>query len=227
MDSVFFQGKKMRDRVMYRKDFVKKTVSSLKPARFERLRDILDSEHYIPFDYVEREKIDENILEEKISDYFEKVELLAGVKRFEYIIEKYANDLDSVVRDRIDSGSHANKGSAPFVPRARKYYYRASILKRDGLKTFESLLDYSRIMLCLYMAIISQNQNYISNFEYPSENLNGKEILKALREEKESSIFGEKKKFNTHSPYNMDRCTLIIVIIMYQYIKSNEVEDED
>ena len=208
---------------MYRKDFVKKTVSSLKPARFERLRDILDSEHYIPFDFVEHDQIDESILEEKISDYFEKVELLAGGKRFEYIIEQYANDLDSVVRDHIDSG----KGSAPVVPRAKKYYYRASALKREGLKTFESLLDYSRIMLCLYMAIINQNHKSISNFEYPSENLNGKEILKALREEKDSSIFGEKKKFNTHSPYSMDRCTFIIVIIMYQYIKSNEVEVED
>jgi hypothetical protein len=212
---------------MYRKDFVKKTVSSLKPARLERLRDILDSEHYIPFDFVEHDKIDESILEEKIGDYFEKVELLAGGKRFEYIIEQYANDLDSVVRDHIDSGSHANKGSASAVPRARKYYYRASALKRDGLKTFESLLDYSRIMLCLYMAIIKQNHKSISNFEYPSENLNGKEILKAMREEKDSSIFGEKKKFNTHSPYSMDRCTFIVVIIMYQYIKSNEVEVED
>ena len=151
------------------------------------------------------------------------MELLAGGKRFEYIIEQYANDLDSVVRDHIDSG----KGRAPVVPRAKKYYYRASALKREGLKTFESLLDYSRIMLCLYMAIINQNHKFISNFEYPSENLNGKEILKALREEKDSSIFGEKKKFNTHSPYSMDRCTFIIVIIMYQYIKSNEVEVED
>lgn len=212
---------------MYRKDFVKKTVSSLKPARFERIRDILDSENYISFDFVEHKAIDKSILEEKISDYFEKVELLAGGKRFEYIIEQYANDLDSVVRDHIDSGSHSSKGSAPVVPRARKYYYRASALKKEGLKTFESLLDFSRIMLCLYMAIIKQNHKSISNFEYPSENLNGKEILKALREEKDSSIFGEKKKFNTHSPYSMDRCTFIIVIIMYQYIKSNEVEVED
>lgn len=212
---------------MYRKDFVKKTVSSLKPARFERLRDILSSEHYIPFDFVDHDKIDECVLEEKISDYFEKVELLAGGKRFEYIIEQYANDLDSVVRDHIDNGSHPNKGSAPAVPRAKKYYNRAYVLKREGLKTFESLLDYSRIMLCLYMAIISQNHKYISNFEYPSENLNGKEILRSLREEKDSNIFGEKKKFNTNGPYSMDRCTFIIVIIMYQYIKSNEVEAED
>ena len=212
---------------MYRKDFVKKTISSLKPARFERLKDILNNENYIPFDFVEHERIDESILEEKIGDYFEKVELLAGGKRFEYIIEQYANDLDSVVRDHIDSGSHSNKGSASVVPRARKYYYRASALKKEGLKTFESLLDFSRIMLCLYMEIVNQKHKSISNFEYPSENLNGKVILKALREEKDSSIFGEKKKFNTHSPYSMDRCTFIVVIIMYQYIKSNEVEVED
>ena len=212
---------------MYRKCFVNKTVSSLTPERFERLRDILDSENYIPFDFVEHERIDESFLEEKIGDYFEKVELLAGGKRFEYIIEQYANDLDSVVKDHIDVGSHANKGSAPVVPRARKYYYRASALKKEGLKTFESLLDYSRIMLCLYMAIINKKHKYISNFDYSSECLKGKEIMSALRNEKDSNIFGERKKFDTHSPYSMDRCTFILVIIMYQYIKSNEVEVED
>ena len=212
---------------MYRKDFTEKAIPSLTDERFERLKNILNTNSYIPFDFVKHDDIDRHILEEKVSDYFEKVELLAGGKRFDNIIEQYASDLDSVVSDHIDGSSHASKGSAPVYSRAKKYYNRASALKKAGLKSFDSLLDYSRIMLCLYMAIINKKHKYISNFDYSSECLKGKEIMNALRNEKDSNIFGERKKFDTHSPYSMDRCTFILVIIMYQYIKSNEVEVED
>lgn len=215
---------------MYRKDFVKKTVSSLKPARFERLRDILDSEHYIPFDFVEHDKIDESILEEKISDYFEKVELLAGGKRFDCLIEEYVDDLEAVVRDHIDRNTPSLRNGRQADSRAKRYYDRAVSMKKECLKDFDKLLDYSRIMLCLYTAVINKKNKsiseMISDFDYASECLDGTEIMKALRAEKTSYMLSERKRFDTRNAYGLDRCTFILVIIMYQYIKSNEVEVE-
>ena len=212
---------------MYRKDFVKKTISSLNPTSFERLKDVLNSEHYIPFDFIDADKVDEHALEEKISDYFEKVELLAGGKRFDYLIEQYAENLDSVVNDYISGIARSVKGGSQTDSRAKNYYDKANDLRKTGLKSFDAILDYSRIMLCLYMAIINNKHRHISNFEYSSECLDRKGLIDALKNEKVSILLGEKRRFDTHSPYRMDRCTFIIVIIMCQYIKSKEVEAED
>ena len=209
---------------MYRKNFVKKTISSLKTARFERLKNILNCEHYIQFDFVEPEKINKHILEEKVSDYFEKVELLAGGKRFNYLIEKYADDLDSVVRDHIDKNSPLLINGKHTDTRAKKYYDKAITLKKEGFESFDRLLDYSRIMLCLYMSVINKNYKTISDFDYSSECLKGEEIMKSLRNERTTYLLSERKRFDTKSKYGMDRCTFIIVIIMYQYIKSREME---
>lgn len=212
---------------MNRKTFVKKTISTLKPARFKRLKDILDSARYIPFDFVEHEKIDENVFEEKVSDFFEKVELLAGGKNFNYIIDQYVSVLDSLVKDYIDGASRSIIGGTSTESRAKKYYDEANALKKAGLYSFDDLLDYSRLMLCLYMAVINNKHKTVSNFEYSSECLVGTDIMESLRNEKISTILGEKNRFDTKGAYSIDRCTFIMVIIMYQYIKSNEVEVED
>ena len=212
---------------MYRKSFVKKAISSLNADRFKRIRDILNNEHYIPFDYVDNERIDKRTLEEKVSDYFEKVELLAGGKFFDFLIEKYAADLDSVVRDHITKVTNTGKNGSQTETRAKRYYDKAFAMKKAGFKTFENLLDYSRIMLCLYMAIINSKRGSISDFDFSSESLDGKRIMEALRNEKTMNILGEQKRFDTKSPYGLDRCTFILVIIMYQYIKSSEVEVEN
>lgn len=212
---------------MKRKSFVKNTISPLNEKRLKHLRNILDNKQYIPFDFVDPERIDCSVLEEKISDYFEKVELLAGGKMFNYLIEQYMNALDSVVEDYIDGSSRAKKNGAQTESRAKKYYNKAHAMKKEALESFEALLDYSRIMLCLYMSIINNRFKSISDFDYASESLDGEKIMEALRNEKGSTLLGERKTFDTHGKFSRDRCTFIIIIIMYQYIKNNEVGDED
>ena len=209
---------------MYRKNFVKEAISTLNTDRFERLKDILSNDHYVPFDFIEHNTVDKLILEEKISDYFEKVELLAGGKRFDYIIEQYAENLDSVVKDHISGTIRSVRGGTQLESRAKKYYDKAYTMRKDGLKSFEKLLDYTRIMLCLYMAVINKKYGTISDFDYSSECLNGSKIMESLRNEKTSYLLSERRKFDTRSAYSIDRCTFVIVVIMYQYIKSNEVE---
>lgn len=212
---------------MYRTSFVKKTITSLKASRFERLRDILNSERYIPFDFLEQEKIDKPVLEEKVADFFEKVELLNGGKPFDFIVEKYAADLDAVVREHIDRSTIPLKNGSKTETRAKKYYDKAYVMKKGGFKSFDTFLDYSRIMLCLYMAIINKKHGTISDFDYSSECLAGKSIMESLKNEKISNIMGSKKRFDTKGKYSHDRCTFIMVIIMYQYIKNSEVEVEN
>ena len=211
---------------MYRKSFVKKTISSLTPKRFEKTKDILNSENYIPFDFVDAEKITRNILEEKVSDYFEKVELLAGGKKFSYVIDNYADALNSIVREHVEQSSLPLRNGSQPDTRAKKYYDKACNLKKNGLETFDDLLDYSRIMFCLYMAIINKKHGHISDFDYSSESLEGSKILASLRNEKTTNIMGTRKRFDTKGAYSTDRCALIMIIIMYQYIKSKEVGDD-
>ena len=209
---------------MNRKDFVRKTIEPLGEEQFIRLRDILDNERYIPFDFVDRKKIDKCILEEKVGDYFEKVELLAGGRRFDYLVEDYVSALDSVVRDNIDGNARSGKKEEGGT-RAKMYYEKAFAMKKGCLKSFDVLLDYSRIMLCLYMAAINNKHRVIYNFDYSSECLDESRIIDSLGKEKTSAILvGDRKKFDTHSKYSMDRCTFIMLIIMYQYIKSKEIE---
>lgn len=211
---------------MYRKSFVKKTILSLTPKRFEKTKDILNSDSYIPFDFVDAEKVTRNILEEKLSDYFEKVELLAGGKKFSYVIENYADALNSVVKEHLEQPTLPIRNGSLSDSRAKKYYDKACALKKNGLESFDDLLDYSRIMLCLYMAIINKKHSHISDFDYSSECLEGSRILTSLREEKSTNIMGTKKRFDTKGAYSTDRCTFIMIIIMYQYIKSKEVGDD-
>lgn len=211
---------------MYRKSFVKKTILSLTPTRFERTKDILNSDNYIPFDFVDAETISRNILEEKVSDYFEKVELLAGGKKFSYVIENYADALNSVVKEHVEQSSLPLRNGNQPDTRAEKYYDKACALKKKGLESFDDLLDYSRIMLCLYMAIINKKHGHISDFDYSSECLEGSRILASLRDEKSTNIMGTKQRFDTKGAYSTDRCTFIMIIIMYQYIKSKEVGDD-
>ena len=208
---------------MYRKSFVRETISSLTEDRFEELKTVLNEGKYVLFDFItDADSINRQVFEEKLGDYFEKVELVAGGKGFDQIIDNYADDLDSVVKDNINKGSHSSK----IEPRAKKYYDKAYVMKKEGLKSFDDFLDYSRIMLCLYMAIIKKKNGYISDFDYSSECLEDTAIIKALRDEKTTTIMGTRKRFNTKGEYNLDRCTFVMVIIMYQYIKSKEVGED-
>lgn len=87
-------------------------------------------------------------------------------------------------------------------------------------------LDYYRIMLCLYMAVINNKHKSISDFDFSSECLKGKMIMSALRDEEISTFMGTRKRFNDKGLYSKDRSTFIMLIIMYFYIKNKEIEDE-
>ncbi len=203
-------------------DFVRTTLTSLSREQFYQLKDILADE-FIPLSIIKKEELTVSALAEKLCDYFEKVELKTN-RSFDKTLEKYANDIDSIVKNRIaqQPKQRKNKQTQP-TPRARKYYEEACYIKENNAKPIQGLFDYSRIMFCLYMSIIKNERKEIKDFEYTLKSLSLKEVIKAMREE---TNLLKKPKFETDDPYKSDRSTFIITAVMFQYMKSKEMEGE-
>ena len=203
--------------------FVRETITRLEADLFNELRDVLIDD-YLPLSLARKHALTVPFLAEKVCDYFEKTELKTG-KPFEKIIEKYASDLDSVVGDRIAKEPRPKKNvPTPPVPRARKYYEKACFLRKNNKESKYWLLDYSRIMLCLYSAIIGNGLKEISDLDYSMKSLNLTRIIEALR--KETVLLGKKPRFETKDPYSSDRSTFILLVVMFYYMKSREIKGE-
>ena len=204
-------------------DFLKQIMDELEETLYAEFRDIL-VEEYITFSIIEKESITKEILFEKLCDYFEKMELKTG-KNFERLIEVYASDIDSLVVNRIAKEPKAKKNEqVPPAPRARKYYDKISVARKSNKASKQVLIDYSRVMLCLYMTIIRESLEVIDDFDYSVGSLNLTKIIDSMRVE--TTFRGKKLRFDTKDIYGTDRCTFIWVIMMFYYIKSKEVIGE-
>ena len=203
--------------------FVQTTVLGLDSDLFNELRDVLVDD-YLPLAIIQKEELTPHVLAEKLCDYFEKIELKSG-KSFEKVVEKYMQDLDSVISDRIAKEPKPKKNMpTPPTPRARKYFEKAYELRRHNKESKHGLLDYTRIMLCLYMAIIGNGKKEIDDFSYSMSALNLTKIIESLR--KETTLLGKKSRFETKDPYTSDRSTFILLVIMFYYMKSKEMVGE-
>jgi len=164
------------------------------------------------------------VFAEKICDYFEKVELKTG-KNFEKVVEKYTLDFDSIVGDRVEKEPKPRKGEpTPPTPRARKYYDRACFIRKNNKDSERGLLDYSRLMFCLYMSIINNSFKKIEDLDFAFKSLNLTKMLEAMC--RETTLLGRKSKFDIKDPYSSDRSTFVITVIMFYYMKSKEVIGE-
>lgn len=207
------------------REFVREAILNLDSEVFESVKHIL-VEEYLRFSVLDSNDITAKVLAEKACDYFEKVELDSG-KSFDKIISSYMNDLDSVVEPRVERiPQQKKKDSTPvYIPRARKYYDKAVALKKKPNLTYRLLVDYTRIMLCLYMAEIKSGFNTISDFDFASTCLEPIKILRALREEKAPRQLpgGKKKRFTTEDVYGSSNCMLILVVIILHVIMNENV----
>lgn len=204
-------------------DFLKQIMKELDEVSYAEFRDLL-VEDYIPFSIIEKKSVSKEALFEKLCDYFEKIELKTG-KKFEKLIGIYADDLENLVGNRIAKEPKAKKNEpTPPIPRARRYYDKITVARKSNDASKQVLVDYSRIMLCLYMSIIRQDLGEISDFDYSVGSINLTKIIDSMRAEKGSIT--KKSKFDTKEIYGKDRCTFILVIVMFYYIKSKEVIGE-
>ena len=201
--------------------FVKKTICNLSESMFEELKQLLLGE-YISFSIIDHKDVTINILAEKVCDYFSMLEIKTG-KAFDKHIETYLSDLDSIVSPHIAKTPQAKKGDKALVavPRSRRYYEKAITVKGVKKPSLPQLLDYSRIMMCLYAAAIKNEGKPIDNFDYASECLALASIVDAMKNEEVSVVFPPSKEL-----YSDDVCTLILSILFLCSIISGKVEGE-
>ena len=203
---------------MERKEFIENTILKFEDDIFSELKEFIINQGYISFSFYSLNSISRELFAEKLLDYFEKVEINTS-KNFDKLIEKYISNIDSIVSGKIAKEQKANKKNpVHYVPRARKYYNKAASLKKNV--TMQSLVDYSRIMMCLYIEIINTEEKEISDINYASECLNLKDIIDAMKKEQNPLI--KSSKFNLKDSYGDDFYTLIMITIIYFHIKNKE-----
>ena len=209
-------------------ELIKTTVNTLQPDMYEQIKPVLIPE-YLSFSIIPEEEITLGILSEKLCDYFEKLELKTG-KSFDKYVESYLKDLDSIVERRIEKTPQPKKNDPTpvAVPRARKYYEKAASMKKTRALSTNNLVDYTRIMLCLYTAIIKNGFKEIDNFDFSSDCLNPLDIIGAMKNEQEPVAIkiGKKSKFDIKDIYCSDTCTFILTIVIVYKILNDRVQEE-
>ena len=161
---------------MQRKEFLEKTVIQLDDDLFGEFKKLIVGK-YISF--IKKESITKETLAEKLFDYFDKKK---GKETFDSLLKKYISDLDSMVKDKIVNTPKANKENpTPTIPRSWKYY--VAITERKDIISIKNMTDYSRIMMCLLMAIINNNNKEIDDFEYSTQCLDIKKLINTITTE--------------------------------------------
>ena len=194
-------------------DFVVETLGSFDDNTFEMLKKALLGE-YLSFSVIKEDKVSKEELSEKVCDYFEKMTIKTG-KGFDKLIEAYTKGIDYVVGNKIAKAPKAKKNSQvkEDTPRAAKYYEKALTIKNSRNLSTRNLIDYSRIIFCLYMEIIKNNYSVISNFDFSSNVLKPDVVINAMKM-KEDFLIVKKKYFNIKELYSIDTCIFVIAIIL-------------
>lgn len=195
-------------------EFIQSTILAIDQETLETLKEALVGE-YLPFWVIDKSEVTAKILAEKLCDYFEKLELKTG-KSFDKHLETYFDDIESIVGNRVAKAARLKKGdpAATNTPRARKYYEKALSIGNTKDLSAEHLLNYTRIMMCLYAAIVKNGYKKISNLNYSASSINPSEIIDSMKNERGAVLKLKKQKFEVKNHYSSDTCTFIIAIIM-------------
>lgn len=202
---------------MDKKELIKNTLLNFEEDLFSEIKEFFAAKDYISFSFCSMSSVSKEIFAEKLYDYFEKVEINTS-KSFDKLIDKYMSNIDSIVSGKVAKAHRANKKNPhPIVPRARKYYEKADERRKE--KTLENLVDFSRIMMCLYTAIIKNDKKEITDMNYSSDCLYIETIVDAMKNEQ--AVLGKSAKFNLKDFYDDDDFTFILLSLIYFYIKNN------
>ena len=206
---------------MTNKEFLDDLFNSLDDRSFELLKKKIVGE-YLEFTYINDDDINRNALSEKILDYFETLEIKSGDST-NVILQKYMSNMKNLVSAKIVRLPRGKKQeSDASIPRARRYYEYAKTIRYSKDITFSQRVDFVRIILCLYMAIINDNREYIDDFDLSVDAIHIDRVLKAMKAEKTDARVGKKIMFDLSSKYSIDFCTMILTIMFYVYIKNSD-----
>ncbi len=211
------------------KEFVDATIRNMSQPKFEELKKLLLGD-FITFYVIDHKNVTIDILAEKVCDYFSTLEIKTG-KTFEKHIKSYLNTLDSIIEPHIMQTPRAKKGDTTpiVVPRSRKYYEKAVAIKRDKKRSMTHLVDYTRIMMCLYTAVNQNDGKPIENFDYAAKCLIPSSLVDAMKNEEIAGVLSrsKRKRFDTGELYSDDVCTLIILILILFSIINEIAKGED
>ena len=182
---------------------------------------------YLDFSYVDPSAVSREVFMEKLCDYLEKVELKTG-DSINVNLQKYMSSMKNLAGRRVARETRVKKGETPPpVPRAREYYEKASDIRYSKDPTFEQRIEFVKIILCLYMAEINEENYMIFDFDDSVDSINIDRILLSMKSEIIEGRVGRKKMFDLSSKYGIDMCTIILTIIFYCYIKYAKREEAE
>lgn len=198
-------------------ELVEFTVLGLNEERFESLKKLL-LDKYIFFSIVESSEVTEEILSEKICDYFEKVKLKTS-DSLDKQVKNFCKTLDAIVSSKISKVTKAN----PTPSRARRYYDHIKEIPRKKELTVLELLDYCRVMFCLYNAIIDHKGTEIANFDYTLSTIKTTKILDSFIKEQNNVVKKFKGFLEYGEVYTSERGILVLLIIILNKILDREI----
>ncbi|MBR3312869.1 MAG: hypothetical protein IKG18_01885 [Atopobiaceae bacterium] len=205
-------------------DFLSETVCSMDRSHLEFLKRMPIGDH-IQFSFVASEDIDSAVLAEKLNDYFKMVGLKI-FRNFDDCISSYMEVLNSIVEPRIlKEAPTGSAGRGAGLSRAWRYYDRVAMYREARNKTIDNLIDYSRIMLCLYESILENDLEPINNFDYDRDSLDPLAIMESMLLEETGGFFS-RKRIDLSKPYEMGACIVVITAIMLATIVDVELEEE-
>ena len=209
--------------------FVCTVIDNLSQELFDELKDLLIPK-FISFSVIKNENITKEILKEWLINYFSYIELSFVDHKikdhFNAILGVFISELDSVIKDKIAETPKKKKKdtSLPKTPRARKYYEKFASIKESTEISFDAVVDYTRIMLCLYSSIIKNEYNKIDDFDYSFSVVNVQEIITAYCSDFKSHLPITSKPYVNQ--FKLNNYSSIILMLLYYYIKANEVVGE-
>ena len=162
------------------REIIKECVIELESKSFLYLKDTLIAD-YFDFKFIQDGSITREILAEKITDYFEKVELKNN-KKFEKILEFYFNHLENFVAKRVpEKTTRKNKDiTSVIVPRTKRYFEKAKQLRALKFNNVRQIIDYNRILMCLLVEIVKQNNKEVTNFDFSTRCLDEMIIIPCM-----------------------------------------------
>lgn len=210
------------------REFVKSTILDLSDQGFLQIKNTIVGE-YLTFSVIDESSLTKEILGEKICDYFEKLELKTGVS-FDHHVIAFVNNINAIVKGKIAEAPQNKKGNtSPVpVPRARKYYEKALLIRNSRTLTIKQLLEYCRIIMCLYMAIINNHFKTIDNLDFSASSLNLEMIINAMKKEQKNAPLQmrKEKRFKISDLYCSDTCTFIMAMLLLNKIEDAQVKGD-
>ena len=213
------------------RELLKECVIELESKSFLYLKDTLIADIF-DFKFIQDGSITREILAEKITDYIEKIELKNN-KKFEKILEFYCNHLENYVAKRVpEKTTGRNKETASvIVPRSRRYFEKAKQLRTLKFTNVRQIIDYNRILMCLLVEIIKNDNKEVANFDFSTRCLDEMLIIPCIEkilEEDLFSIFNKKSQgiIMDKGFYSFEVCSLILSIIFLNKIKDARIIGE-